>query len=107
MSSQVLGYVPSRVHVERLTLTLEIIQVTHEELFATHRTISADLESLHSRFDEQRTLNDRLENDLLRINQSAEGRGTPSPMPREDPLAGLNVGKKVGLCSPSAVTRRR
>lgn len=72
---------------------LHILQVAHEELFATHRTIAADLDGLHSRFEEQRTLNDRLENDLLRINQSASGAVTPSA--REDPLAGFNLGKKV------------
>ncbi|KAI5477893.1 Golgi membrane protein [Pseudohyphozyma bogoriensis] len=83
---------------------LTSLRVAHEELFATHRTISADLDSLHSRFDEQRTLNDRLENDLLRINQANEGRGTPSPLPREDPLAGLNVGKKEPVGPPPAAT---
>ncbi|KAK4694877.1 homeobox protein cut-like, partial [Phenoliferia sp. Uapishka_3] len=64
------------------------LRVAHEELFATHRTISSDLEGLHSRFEEQRNLNDRLENDLLRINQSSEARGgsgTGTPVPREDP----------------------
>lgn len=75
------------------------LQVAHEELFATHRTITADLEALHSRFDEQRTLNDRLENDLLRINQSGGGSGAVTPSAREDPLSGLNLGKKVS--SPS------
>ncbi|ORY89725.1 CASP C terminal-domain-containing protein [Leucosporidium creatinivorum] len=72
---------------------LTSLRVAHEELFATHRTITADLEALHSRFDEQRTLNDRLENDLLRINQSG-GSGAVTPSAREDPLASLNLGKK-------------
>lgn len=74
------------------------MQVAHEELFATHRTITGDLEGLHSRFEEQRVLNDRLENDLLRINQSA-GSGSVTPSAREDPLAGLNLGKKVRIAS--------
>lgn len=69
-------------------------QVAHEEIFAAHRTISADLDSLQSRFEEQRSLNERLENDLLRINQTGSSGGGPAAV-REDPLASLNVGKKV------------
>lgn len=55
------------------------------------------MDDIHSRFEEQRVLVDRLENDLLRVNQtSTDGRsGTTTPAVREDPLAGLNVGKKV------------
>lgn len=73
-----------------------IRQVAHEELVATHRLIHGDLEGLHSRFEEQRSLNDRLENDLLRINQSTDsGRASGTATPSGDPLAGMNLGRKV------------
>ena len=75
------------------------MRVAHEELFAAHRMISTDVEALQSRLEEQRALNERLENDLLGINQA--GAAGPSMMGsagapvREDPLAGLSLGKKV------------
>lgn len=59
--------------------------------------MNGDLEGLHSRFEEQRSLNDRLENDLLRINQSTDsGRASGAGTPSGDPLAGL-LARKVGL----------
>ena len=58
--------------------------------------IHGDLEGLHARFEEQRTLNDRLENDLLRVNQSTDsGRVSGTATPSGDPLAGMNLGRKV------------
>jgi len=75
------------------------LRVAHEELFATHRNIAADLDALHSRFDDQRALNDRLENDLLRINQGGDRTATPTS--REDPLANLHVGRKEPTPSPA------
>ena len=60
--------------------------------------LAADLDGMHSRLEEQTTLNDRLENDLLRIDSTAAdrgGSGANTPSGREDPLAGLNLGKKV------------
>lgn len=63
---------------------------------ATHRMIHGDLEGLHARFEEQRSLNDRLENDLLRVNQSTDsGRASGTATPSGDPLAGMNLGRKV------------
>lgn len=67
--------------------------MAHEELAAAHRTLSADIDALQSSFEEQRVLNERLENDLLRVNRSAAP--TTAIAAREDPLSGLNLGKKV------------
>ncbi|KAK4054374.1 hypothetical protein OIO90_003607 [Microbotryomycetes sp. JL221] len=69
------------------------MRVAHEELTAAHRTLSADIEALQSRFEEQRSLNERLENDLLRINKTGTA-GAPTVAAKEDPLAGLNLGRK-------------
>lgn len=77
------------------------MQVAHDELFAAHRTISADVEALQSRFEEQRALNERLENDLLRINQAGPAASALNAPAREDPLAGLSLGKKVCATSKS------
>ena len=58
--------------------------------------IHGDLEGLHARFEEQRTLNNRLENDLLRVNHSTDsGRASGTATPSQDPLAGMNLGRKV------------
>lgn len=73
---------------------LTTLRVAHDELAGTYRAVAADLEGLHARFEEQRALNDRLENDLLRINQGGGG-GAGTPAARDDPLATLNVGRKV------------
>ncbi|GAA6006458.1 CCAAT displacement transcription factor COY1 [Rhodotorula paludigena] len=75
------------------------LRVAHDELAAAHQGVLGDFEALQARCDEQRALVDRLENDLLRINESrgagtgGQG-GTPAAAAREDPLAGLQLGKK-------------
>ncbi|GAA6058937.1 hypothetical protein JCM10212_002889 [Sporobolomyces blumeae] len=100
---------------------LTALRVAHDELALSHQTIMQDFESLSSRFDEQRLLNDRLENDLLRINENSKngaggvGAGSGSAVgggiggvgsnagiasagqlaAREDPLASLQFGKKA------------
>ncbi|GAA5935894.1 uncharacterized protein JCM15063_001840 [Sporobolomyces koalae] len=79
---------------------LTAIRVAHEELASEHQSIQHDFENLSSRFDEQRALNDRLENDLLRINESKTGGAAPSAA-RDDPLAGLNLGKKEPSAPPA------
>ncbi|GAA5962007.1 hypothetical protein JCM21900_002796 [Sporobolomyces salmonicolor] len=72
---------------------LTALRVAHDELALAHQSIGADFDGLQSRFEEQRALNDRLENDLLRINESRSG-VSPMAAGREDPLAGLQLGKK-------------
>ncbi|GAA5925884.1 hypothetical protein JCM1841_004029 [Sporobolomyces salmonicolor] len=71
---------------------LTALRVAHDELALAHQSIGADFDGLQSRFEEQRALNDRLENDLLRINESRSG-VSPMAAGREDPLAGLQLGK--------------
>ncbi|GAA5979753.1 hypothetical protein JCM11641_004077 [Rhodosporidiobolus odoratus] len=77
------------------------LRVAHDELSLAHQAIYADFEALQARFEEQRTLNDRLENDLVRINESKPNASRAlSPgaavagAERQDPLASLGVGKK-------------
>lgn len=73
------------------------LRVAHDELAAAHETVMADYAALQSRYEEQAALNDRLENDLLRINESRHGgQAQSSTANREDPLAGFQLGKKVG-----------
>ncbi|GAA6023391.1 hypothetical protein JCM10207_002531 [Rhodosporidiobolus poonsookiae] len=75
------------------------LRVAHDELSLHHQTLLNDFDSLTARFEEQRALNDRLENDLLRINESkshhAGGTATPgggASGAKEDPLASLGLG---------------
>lgn len=84
------------------TLMRRLLQVAHDELVTTHRSVHAELESFHSRFEEQQALNDRLENDLLEINKATEHFpvGSKSTSKVSDPLSGLNLAKRV---SPSFV----
>ncbi|GAA6014132.1 hypothetical protein JCM11491_004115 [Sporobolomyces phaffii] len=72
---------------------LTALRVAHDELAIGHQSIQHDFENLSSRFEEQRALNDRLENDLLRINES-KNPVSVSVAAREDPLASLQFGKK-------------
>jgi hypothetical protein len=77
------------------------LRVAHDELAAAHETVMADYEALQSRLQEQTALNDRLENDLLRINESRHGgQAQPSSANREDPLAGFQLGKKASFTLP-------
>ncbi|BGP17055.1 hypothetical protein JCM10213_000307 [Rhodosporidiobolus nylandii] len=87
------------------------LRVAHDELSLAHQVVFTDFENLQARFEEQRALNDRLENDLLRINESKSSdvvrAVTPGGTSREDPLANLGVGKKQlgqaeGAVSPGA-----
>ncbi|BGP56100.1 hypothetical protein JCM8202v2_003711 [Rhodotorula sphaerocarpa] len=81
---------------------LTALRVAHDELAVAHETVSADYEHLQSRLQEQTALSDRLENDLLRINESRQGGQSqaPSTQNREDPLANLQLGKKVQDAPP-------
>lgn len=86
-------------------------QVANEEISHALESTKSQLEELTSRFEEQKALNDRLENDLLRVNASGapvSGRATGSNTPRlgqessaflapEDPLAALVGQKRVSV----------
>ena len=73
------------------------LRVAYDEVAAEHQNLSADLDALHAKYEEQRRLNDRLENDLLRLNQASEGRPAPptANSARSDPLGNLQLGKKA------------
>lgn len=81
------------------------LRVAHDELAVAHETVSADYEHLQSRLQEQTALSDRLENDLLRINESRQGGQSQAPLTqnREDPLANLQLGKKARLFRDQSV----
>jgi homeobox protein cut-like len=72
-------------------------QVLHAELEASFRSVSEDLATCRADLERQKVLNDRLENDLLHVDQHM-GRvnadrlsGTSTP----DPLTSLNIGTSV------------
>ncbi|EGU12038.1 hypothetical protein RTG_01920 [Rhodotorula toruloides ATCC 204091] len=78
------------------------LRVAHDELVSAHEGVLGEFEQLQARCEEQKQLVDRLENDLVRINESragggAAGQGGPDAHAREDPLAGLQLGKKASL----------
>ncbi|BGP40941.1 hypothetical protein JCM10449v2_004906 [Rhodotorula kratochvilovae] len=86
------------------------LRVAHDELAAAHAAVAGECEAMQARLEEQQALNDRLENDLLRVNDSrggggggAQGQGgTPAAAAaREDPLAGLQLGKKPQEGAPA------
>jgi len=89
------------------------LRVAHDELAQAHEQAAGECEALQARLDEQKKLNDRLENDLVRVNGggggagtgvgggggvaggSGQGAGQGGSAARDDPLAGLQLGKKV------------
>lgn len=83
-----------------------IVQVAHEELTHTAATLDETLASTKADLDKQRALNERLENDLLHINNagssmqrepSATAAPTdPSSVPASTSgLSGLELGSKT------------
>lgn len=84
------------------------LRVAQEELSASLQVTKNELEEITARYEEQKALNDRLENDLLRVNGSANSpspNGANTPKSRavaqmgaegaSDPLSSLNIGKKA------------
>ena len=84
------------------------LRVAQEELSTSLQVTKNELEEITARYEEQKVLNDRLENDLLRVNGSGNApasNGTSTPKGRAaaqfavddaaDPLSGLNIGKKA------------
>lgn len=99
-----------------LSLTWVSQQVSQEELTTALHATRAELEEVTSRYEEQRALNDRLENDLLRINGSKAASGAATPKRTydaglsapggdpNDPLASLGLNRKSidGLSRPDS-----
>ncbi|KAJ8293382.1 Protein CASP [Rhodotorula toruloides] len=72
------------------------LRVAHDELVSAHEGILGEFEQLQARCEEQKQLVDRLENDLVRINESragggAAGQGGPDAHAREDPSAETSI----------------
>lgn len=89
------------------------LRVAQEELTGSLQNARSELEEITAKYEDQKSLNEKLENDLMRINGSASGptggassngTGTPkggasaagllAPLDASDPLAALNIGRK-------------
>lgn len=87
------------------------LRVAQEELTTSLQNARSELEEITAKYEEQKSLNEKLENDLLRVNgstpgpaggSSTTGTGTPrggtagllAPGDASDPLAALNIGRK-------------
>lgn len=76
-------------------------KILHDELEASLRQISEELADTKEELDKQKVLNDRLESDLLQMEQHKPN-GTRAQSPDDsfadqDPLTSLDLGnKKVG-----------
>lgn len=97
------------------------LRVAQEELTSNLQNTRSELEEITAKYEDQKSLNEKLENDLMRINSSTggssgaavSGTGTPrgaaaaassllAPSDASDPLAALNIGRKsmVRLLAP-------
>lgn len=90
------------------------LRVAQDELSTSLQVTKNELEEITARYEEQKVLNDRLENDLLRVNgsgQASNANGTSTPKSRaaalftaddaSDPLSALNIGKKAKVSRAS------
>ena len=92
----------------KLQAELTSLRVSQEELGSSSAAIRSELDALQVKFGEQRALNDRLENDLLRVNAAQpasalpNGSGTATPVEaRADPLSSLKLGKRSADAAPA------
>lgn len=95
------------------------LRVGHEELSLSLQNAKSELEEITAKYEEQKALNEKLENDLLRVNGSGAavngtshtpGTSTPrggasssnllAPSDASDPLAALNIGRKSMVSEP-------
>ena len=85
----------------RLLEELTKLRLSWEELSGQHAKAEDNIESLQSEVGRQKSLNERLENDLLSVNQGADGemsRERSSSVTTAQGLAGLDIGgRSVGL----------
>ncbi|KAG9127497.1 hypothetical protein FRC07_013035 [Ceratobasidium sp. 392] len=81
----------------KLLEELTKIRVLHSELEASLQAVSEEVVHTRTELDKQTSLNERLENDLLHINQrpsNGVAEKTESTLGPQDGLAGLNLGNK-------------
>jgi homeobox protein cut-like len=72
-----------------------LAQILHNELEASLQRTQDDLASTTQELEKHRRLNERLESDLLKIEQHGNGDATPADPAEDDVLAelGLELGK--------------
>jgi hypothetical protein len=85
-----------------VTTSFNSAQILHGELEASLQRAQEDLVSTNQELEKHRQLNDRLESDLLKLEQHGQGRGgqgngdaSPADVAEDDILAGL--GLELGL----------
>lgn len=77
-----------------------ITQILHNELEASLQRAQDDLASTTQELEKHRRLNERLESDLLKIEQHGNGDPTPADPAEDDVLAGL--GLELGLTTKAS-----
>ncbi|KAJ3803282.1 CASP C terminal-domain-containing protein [Lentinula aff. detonsa] len=86
---------------KRLLEELTKFRILHGELEASLHHAQGDLEATSAELEKQRSLNEKLENDLLSLNKPT---GNVTPSGSSDVLAGLEVGQRVTLESSARST---
>uniref|UniRef100_D8Q8Q9 Protein CASP n=2 Tax=Schizophyllum commune (strain H4-8 / FGSC 9210) TaxID=578458 RepID=D8Q8Q9_SCHCM len=91
---------------KRILDELAKFRITHAELETTLNSVQARLEGTSQELEKQRALNEKLEDDLLALNQGGgERSGRDTPAEGADALAGLDIGgKKAAADSPARGT---
>jgi len=72
---------------------LTSLQVLHNELEDSLRNHTERLDNVTQELDKQRELNEKLENDLLSIDNQKDAYAPAEP--EDDALAGLDIGKRA------------
>ncbi|KAL1743372.1 CASP C terminal-domain-containing protein [Schizophyllum fasciatum] len=81
---------------KRILDELAKFRITHAELETTLTSVQARLEGTSQELEKQRALNEKLEDDLLALNQpTGERSGRDTPAEGVDALAGLDIGGKA------------
>lgn len=81
-------------------MPLKCGQILHTELEASLQKATQDLEYTQADLDKQKTLNDKLENDLLELERGKPNGGILSPpeIGSIDGLSGLDLKKPSSVC---------
>jgi homeobox protein cut-like len=75
---------------------LTTLRVAHEDLQAASDEAQRQISELQTQVESQKALNDRLENDLVRLNNSSN----PDSVPMKEGLSSLGLGKRTMSGSP-------
>ncbi|KAI9456520.1 CASP C terminal-domain-containing protein [Lactarius psammicola] len=85
---------------KRILEELTKFRILHNELEASLQRAQDDLASTSQELEKHRRLNERLESDLLKIEQHGNGDATPADPAEDDVLAGL--GLELGLATKAS-----